>query len=302
MRLIIQSLASLMVVGSLELTGTTAALAQDERSQWDGVFSEAQAERGFLLFEEYCIVCHGGGMAPDLIGEGFNNTWDGASLGELFEFTQLTMPQNAPGSLTAQEYADIISHVLDGGQFPAGDAELHPDVDALNRFRFVAVRPAAAPHNSDSQHSTDVPSLTDDEFQRLFARMLGTWEHKPDKSAGARNTPPPRRWSVVYADGGDRKVNYTNTQVDAAGDESVSYGEHVLDGNDYNRPSGDRSIAKLPLDENTITGTLKDAGTVTSRNTQFFSNDGQRMTVVMRSVDDQGRERITAINIYDKVE
>ena len=156
--LIVQSLASLMVVGALELTGTTTTMAQEGRSQWDGVFTEAQADRGSALFEEYCIVCHGGGMAPDLIGEGFNNTWDGASLGELFEFTQLTMPQNDPGSLTAEEYADIISHVLDGGRFPAGDAELPAEVDALNLITFVAAPPAEAAGDPESEHAPDVPA------------------------------------------------------------------------------------------------------------------------------------------------
>ena len=82
------ALAVAMVVG----TGVGAApgpfdhsatLAQSTRTQWDGIFSEAQANRGAALFEAHCIVCHGGGLAPDLIGEGFNSGWDGSSIGEI---------------------------------------------------------------------------------------------------------------------------------------------------------------------------------------------------------------------------
>ena len=61
----------------------------------------------------------------------------------------------------------------------------------------------------------------------------------------------------------------------------------------YPIPSGERSIARLPLDEFTIETTSKTAaGRQTSRNTQFFSADGQRMSVIGRSVDEDG-ERIT---------
>ena len=305
--LAIQLLAGLVVIGVLDLAGSAVLMAQDERSQWDGVFTEAQADRGASLFEEYCIVCHGGGLAPDLIGSAFNDTWDGASLGELFEFTQLTMPQNMPGSLTAEEYTDIIAFVLGGGDFPAGSEELPADVDTLNQIVFVAERPTVfAGEGSTSASAGDaeasMPSLTEDEFQRLFQRMLGTWEYQADKSARTGSGAPPQRWIVLYESGGDRTVNYTNTMVNADGEESVSYSVQVLDGRDHDRPSSDRSIARLPVDEHTISTTLKAAGRITSRNTQFFSSDGQRMTIILRAVDEQGQERITSINVYDRVE
>jgi hypothetical protein len=35
-----------------------------------------------------------------------------------------TMPQNAPGSLTAPEYIDVLAHVLSLNKYPAGDVDL----------------------------------------------------------------------------------------------------------------------------------------------------------------------------------
>ena len=115
--------------------------AQQARSQWDGVFTEAQANRAALLFDERCNVCHGGGMAPELFGDDFNRRWDGLSVGDLFELISVAMPQNDPGSLTDQEYVDILAYVLDGGGFPAGQAELPPDAATLRAITFLAGAP-----------------------------------------------------------------------------------------------------------------------------------------------------------------
>jgi mono/diheme cytochrome c family protein len=106
--------------------------AQPSRSQWDGVFTEAQADRAAPLFDERCNVCHGGGLAPELFGQEFNQRWEGRSVGELFELITVTMPHNDPGSMTDQEYVDIIAYVLRGGGFPSGREELPPDADALS--------------------------------------------------------------------------------------------------------------------------------------------------------------------------
>lgn len=298
------TMAGLLVLGVLNLGPPTAA-AQDGRTQWDGVFTEAQVDRGELLFEERCHLCHGGDIAPDVMGPRFNNAWDGASLGELFEYIQLTMPQDLPGSLTVQEYADVIAHILGGAGFPAGSEELPADVDALNQITFVATRPAPPPtDNTVSPGAGGAPPpmhLTEDELQRLFTRMLGTWEFKPDKSTYVRSKAP-QKWTVTYERTGDKTVTHTSEMVGADGSESSGGSVQVLDGSDYERASSDSSIARLPVDEYTISTTLKDAGKVTSRDTQFFSIDGRRMTVIARDVDEQGGERFASVRVFDKID
>ena len=54
------------------------------------------------------------------------------------------------------------------------------------------------------------------------------------------------------------------------------------------------------MDEFTINTTVRNAGVLTSRNTQFFSADGQRMTIILRRTTEQG-EYMTTINVYDKI-
>lgn len=125
--------------------------AQRARSQWDGVFTEAQANRAGPLFDERCNVCHGGGMAPELFGDDFNRRWDGLSVGDLFDLISATMPQNDPGSLTAQEYVDILAYVLNGGGFPAGQAELPTDAATLRTITFLA---KAAPSDGSARPPT----------------------------------------------------------------------------------------------------------------------------------------------------
>ena len=73
-------------------------------------------------------------------------------------------------------------------------------------------------------------------------------------------------------------------------------------GRDYpTTPSGNVSIARLPLNEFTIDTTARRAGRLTGRNTQFFSADGQRMSIIVRRIDDGG-EHLTQISVFDKVD
>ena len=273
-----------------------ATFAQATRTQWDGIFTEAQATRGAPLFDEQCIVCHGGGIAPDLFGSGFNSRWDGSSMGELFSLVQTAMPQQQPGSLTSQQYTDIVAYLLHGGGFPAGQDPLQPDIDTLGLITFAATRPPAPPSGA-----RDVTSMADDVFERLFTRMVGTWEFKADKSTYTRPDPP-EGWVVIYERAGDRTVRYTNKTVAPDGSTNTRESTQVLDGQDYARPSSDVTIARMPVDEYTIIATVKNAGDVSSRNTQFFSTDGRRMTIIGRAYDDQGREYISNINVYDKID
>ena len=108
----------------------------------DGVYTEAQADRGEALYDERCAVCHGAirAIIPEmaaLLGDHtFRNAWRGRSLGELFGYVRETMPQDAPGTLTAAQTAEIVAHVLRGNRLPAGETPLPEDEDMLNGIPF----------------------------------------------------------------------------------------------------------------------------------------------------------------------
>ena len=108
----------------------------------EGVYTAAQADRGAALYDEQCAVCHGAirAIIPEmaaLLGDHtFRNTWRGRSLGELFGYIRETMPQDAPGTLTAAQTAEIVAHVLRGNRLPAGETPLSEDEAALNGIPF----------------------------------------------------------------------------------------------------------------------------------------------------------------------
>ena len=114
-------------------------------SVWDGVFTEAQADRGRATYAGACALCHGRRLngAPDdpdmpstppLARAPFLRTWTGRTLATLFDFTRATMPEDNPGSLTDAEYVDVIAYILSAGAMPAGETEL-----ALDRGRLARV-------------------------------------------------------------------------------------------------------------------------------------------------------------------
>lgn len=121
-------------------------LQAQQKTQWDGVFTEDQAKRGEPLYAEKCSSCHGpdmngGEMAPGLTGGEFQANWNDLTLGDLFERMRISMPQNNPGSLSRQQNADILAAILRKGNYPAGKAELPTQTEMLNMYKFSSQKP-----------------------------------------------------------------------------------------------------------------------------------------------------------------
>jgi mono/diheme cytochrome c family protein len=113
-----------------------AAQEPEKRTVWSGVYTTEQAKRGDGLYTQSCAACHGntlegGEMAPPLAGGQFISNWNGLTLGDLMERTRISMPQNNPGSLSRQQYVDIIAFMLSVGSFPAGKTELPRETEIL---------------------------------------------------------------------------------------------------------------------------------------------------------------------------
>ena len=120
--------------------------AQQTRSVADGVYSAAQATRGAALYKAQCASCHGealeGVVGPMLTGAPFVGAWSGRSMADLVDKIQNTMPLGTPGTLSRPQSIDIAAHILQVGQFRAGQADLA--AAALPQVMFPASRPAAA--------------------------------------------------------------------------------------------------------------------------------------------------------------
>lgn len=92
-----------------------------ERSVRDGVYTEEQARRGAERFRERCAECH---VSGDFQGEFFLFTWSGQGIHILFDYMRSSMPQNTPGSLAPEAYADLLAYILELNGLPPGNREI----------------------------------------------------------------------------------------------------------------------------------------------------------------------------------
>ncbi len=74
-----------------------------QRTVWDGVYADSQADAGAGLYDEHCSRCHGdtfeaADAGPPLTGPEFRANWNGLTLKDLFERIRV-MPSRRPSGL-----------------------------------------------------------------------------------------------------------------------------------------------------------------------------------------------------------
>ena len=115
-------------------------------SVWDGVYTQAQADRGKALYDSSCASCHGdqlagGETAPPLAGGEFLSNWNGLTVGQLFDRIRTSMPPGAPGKVARDAKLDIVAYLLSYNKFPAGDKELPQQTAMMNAIGIDAEKP-----------------------------------------------------------------------------------------------------------------------------------------------------------------
>ena len=130
---------AVMTLVSVSVVGTPAQAPSSVRN---GIYTTAQAEQGQAIYDDQCVSCHGQltafvpEMAALIADHTFRDSWTGRSLGELFALIRDEMPQDAPGTLSAEQTADVVAYLLSGNRLPAGDAALPGDVERLSQIPF----------------------------------------------------------------------------------------------------------------------------------------------------------------------
>ena len=115
----------LALVGAtvLAVTAVVTGAQAPTKTTNDGVYTAAQAERGKKTFSEKCSGCH---EPSRFSGDAFLESWNDKSMKDIWDVASGTMPEDNPGSLKQQEYADILGYFLSLNEYKAGDAELQP--------------------------------------------------------------------------------------------------------------------------------------------------------------------------------
>lgn len=119
---------------ALEAAQAGAAEAEEfvEVSMWDGVYTAAQAATGREVYAANCASCHGPaargapGM-PSLVGNVLNRKYADMQMSTYFDYMSANMPKGREGSLTSQQYADIMAFILSAHGAPEGEGTITPD-------------------------------------------------------------------------------------------------------------------------------------------------------------------------------
>lgn len=107
--------------------GVLSNAVADPRTVNDAIYSKAQAKVGEQLYKTQCLTCHDKKYFRPVL-----KRWDGQPLGLFYTVMAASMPESNPGSLPDAEYVAILAYILSLSRYPAGDAELEYDPDALN--------------------------------------------------------------------------------------------------------------------------------------------------------------------------
>ena len=111
----------LSVLGALVGVAHSLMAQEGPTSVQDGVYSDAQAERGEKFFGEACMVCH---QPEEFSDGGYMEGWSGQNVNDFVELVRSTMPEDNPGRLKRREYIDIITYFFKLNGLPAGENDL----------------------------------------------------------------------------------------------------------------------------------------------------------------------------------
>jgi hypothetical protein len=100
----------------------------------NGFYTRGQASRGERRFQQLCADCH---RTVEITRGWFGGT-SHKTASDLLLVMSMTMPDSSPGSLSSEEYTDILAFLLRLNDYPAGEEELPTDLAALENIPIPA--------------------------------------------------------------------------------------------------------------------------------------------------------------------
>jgi polar amino acid transport system substrate-binding protein len=122
------------------------------------LYTRAQAKAGKRVFLQHCVKCHGknlqGTLGPAIAGTSFlqtaqRNHW---SMYIIRYLVVNNMPLHSPGSLSKEQYADVLAYLLASSCYPAGDKPFPQQDDA--ELKNVELQPLAGAHPDNRKFGT----------------------------------------------------------------------------------------------------------------------------------------------------
>ena len=85
------------------------------------------------MYLKVCAECHQPEQYRDYL-----RRWVGLPVEYFYQVLRATMPENNPGGLTRQEYADVLTYVFAINGTPPGEQELPEDTKVLGAITIAA--------------------------------------------------------------------------------------------------------------------------------------------------------------------
>ena len=138
-----------LAAATMMMVTTGMAVPAAGQAPGEGVYTAAQAESGRAIYEDRCAVCHqsnlqGSFEAPQLAGDSFLLFWADLSPGDLLFRISRSMPPGQAGSLTDEEYLDVVAYLLQANGAAPGGAALAEDATVAIGTAISAVPSAVA--------------------------------------------------------------------------------------------------------------------------------------------------------------
>ena len=140
------------------------ATGSPERTVWDAVYTDAQADRAAVIFSQSCAECHtlSSEGANALSGAAFWESYTQKTVGDLLTYVKTFMPNGNGNSLPAAAYTDLVALILKSNGLPAGQTELTPET-------------SAAVHIVPKDGAGELPANTLARVVGCLARQDNTW-------------------------------------------------------------------------------------------------------------------------------
>ena len=128
------SFAAAIVAGLCAVTPAAAQQQNGSPTAATSLYTAEQAVRGEKVYANVCVECH---EKLEYTGPEFRAKWNNRPAFELFDLLRSTMPDENPGTLSAQEYADVTAYMMKLNGVLPGKTPMPTEAEALKKLKLV---------------------------------------------------------------------------------------------------------------------------------------------------------------------